>query len=107
MSCTPSFLGYTAKGLQFDREETENYEIIKKISNGIYDFVCIYINTFLNDPFLLNISAYDAYLPFNELKNSSKRMDSILSKLIISRGKLYDSENISEETWLSFLYKDE
>lgn len=107
MSCTPSFLGYTSKGLRFDREETENYEIIKKITNGIYDFVCIYINTFLNDSFLLNISAYDAYLPFNELKNSSKRMDSILSKLIISRGKLYDSENISEETWFSFLYKDE
>ena len=59
-----------------------------------------------HDAFLLNISPYDAYLPFNELKNSSNRLKNILSQLIISRGKFYDAENLSNETWLSFFNKD-
>lgn len=106
-SCTPSFLGYTSQGLEFDREETQNYEMIEKINAGIEAFVNIYIRTFQNDQFITNISPYDAYLPFNELKNSSDRLNPILSKLIISRGKFYDAEEISEETWLSFLNKDD
>lgn len=106
-SCTPSFLGYTRQGLEFDWEETENYETIEKIHAGIEAFVSKYIDTFQNDPFILNISPYDAYLPFNELKNDSSRLNPILSDLVISRGKFYDAEKVSEETWLSFLYKDE
>ena len=106
-SCTPSFLGYTSKGLKFDWEETQNYDTIKKITEGIEDFVDDYIDTFEKDQFVLNISPYDAYLPFNELKNSSDRLKPILSKLVISRGKFYDAENVSEETWLSFFYKDD
>ncbi|WP_029542171.1 HAD-IA family hydrolase [Selenomonas sp. AB3002] len=106
-SCTPSFLGYTSHGLSFDREEKENYSLIRDITKGVTDFVKQYIEFFSRDSFILNISAYDAYLPFNELKNSSKRMDSILAKLIIARGKLYDADDVSEETWLSFLYKNE
>ena len=106
-SCTPSFLGYTSKGLEFDWEESENYEIIKKINAGTEAFVANYVRIFQNDPFIMNISPYDAYLPFNELKNDSARLAPILSELVISRGKLYDAEHISQETWLSFLYKDE
>ena len=106
-SCTPSFLGYTDKGLEFDREETPNYETIRNITKGITDFVTDYVEKFQQDSFIMNISAYDAYLPFNELKNSSNRMNDILSNLIISRGKLYDAEDTSKETWFSFLYKDE
>ena len=79
----------------------------ENINAGIEDFVSNYIRTFQNDSFVMNISAYDAYLPFNELKNSNNRLNHILSKLVISRGKLYDAEAVSEETWLSFLYKDE
>ncbi len=105
-SCTPSFLGYTNKGLKFDRDELENYEIIKQINRGTEDFINLYINKFKHDSFLLNISAYDAYLPFNELKNSSGRLKNILSKLIISRGQFYDADNLSNETWLSFFEKD-
>lgn len=105
-SCTPSFLGYTCAGLKFDREESQNYETIHKINCGIGDFVDNYIRTFSNDSFILNISPYDAYLPFNELKNSSDRLEFILSELVISRGKLLDEENVSDETWLSFFYKD-
>ena len=106
-SCTPSFLGYTSRGLSFDREEKENYPIIQDITKGIADFVKKYVDSFKFDPFILNISAYDAYMPFNEIKNSSNRMDHILASLIIARGKLYDADDVSEETWLSFLYKDE
>lgn len=106
-SCTPSFLGYTSDGLTYDREELQNYEIIKKINEGTKDFVRSYLKTYKEDPFLLNISAYDAYLPFYELANSCSRLNSILSKLVISRGVFYDAENASEESWLSFFYKDE
>lgn len=105
-SCTPSFLGYTSDGLEFDREESQNYETIHKINCGIEDFVDNYIRTFNNDRFILNISPYDAYSPFNELKNSSDRLETILSELVISRGKLLDEENTSDETWLSFFYND-
>ena len=106
-SCSPSFLGYTRDGLEFDREESENYDIIKKITQGVLDFAKEYVSTFWNVPFLLNISPYDAYLPFNELKNSAGRIDSILSRMTISRGRFYDADNRSTETLLSFLAKDE
>ena len=106
-SCAPSFLGYTRNGLEFDWEESENYDIISMISEGILDFASDYIRTFQNDQFILNISSYDAYLPFNELKNASHSLDSILEDMIISRGKFYDADNVSKETWLSFLYKEE
>lgn len=105
-SCTPSFLGYTNNGFKFDKEEVENYEVIKQIHKGIEDFIDFYIRKFKQDSFLLNISAYDAYLPFNELKNSSHRLKNILSKLIISRGEFYDAENLSNETWYSFFEKE-
>ena len=106
-SCTPSFLGYTRDGLVFDREESENYTIIREITRGILDFADEYIRTFRRAPFLLNISPYDAYLPFNGLKNSEGLLNPILSKMTISRGKFYDADNRSTETLLSFLTKDE
>jgi len=106
-SCSPSFLGYTREGLVFDRDEPENYDTVRKITQGILDFAAQYIRTFRNAPFLLNISPYDAYLPFDELKNSVDRLNPILSKLTISRGKFYDADNRSTETLLSFLGKEE
>lgn len=106
-SCSSSFLGYKKGGLEFDYDEAENYKIIKEINKGTEDFIDVYLSTFDNDQFLLNISAYDAYLPFNELKNSIKKLDSILSNLIMSRGKFYDAEGKSSETWLSFFLTKE
>lgn len=106
-SCSPSFLGYKCDDLEFDYEETENYQIIEEINQGIEDFIDIYLNTFKEDEFILNISPYDAYLPFDELKSSVERIDSILKKMVISRGKFYDAENKSNETWLSFFSKDD
>ncbi len=106
-SCSPSFLGYTREGLEFDREESENYAIIRNISQGILDFASEYIHAFRSTPFLLNISAYDAYLPFNDLKNSDDLLNPILSKMTIARGKFYDADSRSTETLLSFLNRDE
>lgn len=106
-SCAPSFLGYSCNGLEFDWEESENYETISMITEGILDFASEYISIFQNDQFIMNISSYDAYLPFNELKNTSNSIDAILEEMIISRGKFYDADHISKETWLSFLYKEE
>lgn len=105
-SCTPSFLGYTDSGLRFDREDLQNYKIIEDINSGIEDFVDCYVDKFKHDTFLLNISAYDAYSPLNELKNSSYRLNNLLSNLMISRGEFYDAENSSNETWLSFFDKE-
>ena len=93
-SCSPSFLGYKCDDLE-------------EINQGIEDFIDIYLNTFKEDEFILNISPYDAYLPFDELKSSVERIDSILKKMVISRGKFYDAENKSNETWLSFFSKDD
>ena len=106
-SCSPSFLGYTREGLEFDREESENYAIIRNISQGVLDFASEYIHAFRGTPFLLNISAYDAYLPFNDLKNSDDLLNPILSKMTIARGKFYDADSRSTETLLSFLDRDE
>lgn len=106
-SCSPSFLGYTPEGLKFDREDLKNYEIVEEINSGIEDFIDSYIDKFKNDSFLFNISAYDAYLPFNELKNSSYRLKNILSELVISRGVFYDAENLSNETWYSYFEKND
>lgn len=106
-SCSPSFLGYTRDGLEFDREEAENYDVIREITKGVMDFAEEYIRVFRGAPFLLNISPYDAYLPFNQMVNSRERLNPILSKMVISRGKFYDAENCSTENLLSFLCKDE
>ena len=101
-SCTPSFLGYEADGLHFDLEELPNYEIIKEINSGIAEFVRKFVNTFKDDEFILNISAYDAYLPFSELKDVWYQLAPILSKLVISRGSFYDQEMQSQESWFTF-----
>lgn len=105
-SCSPSFLGYKRDSLDFDYDEVENYQIVTEINKGTEDFVNIYLKTFEKDKFILNISSYDAYLPFNELKNSVEKVDSILSKMVMSRSKFYDAEKKSNETWSSFFSKD-
>ena len=89
------------------KPQLENYDTIRKITQGVLDFADEYIHAFKNAPFLLNISPYDAYLPFNKLINSRERLNPILSKMVISRGEFYDADNCSTENLLSFLCKDE
>lgn len=106
-SCSPSFIGYTREGLEFDREDAENYETIREITKGVEDFAEEYIQVFRGAPYLLNISPYDAYLPFSKMVDSREMLNPILSKMVISRGKFYDADNCSTENLLSFLCKDE
>lgn len=48
---------------KFDREETENYDIINDIHRGIYDFVDEYRTRINNNKILLNIQGRDACTP--------------------------------------------
>lgn len=64
----PSFGGYCIKNNEikylFDIPEVENYETIKEIHNGITDFCIEYMKRFENEKWMLNISGYDAYVPY-------------------------------------------
>ncbi len=104
--CSPSFLGYTAKGLRFDREAKENYPAIRSISGGISAFAADYIGRFWQDPFMLNISAYDAYLSFSSLKNDQDAVKHLLDLILYDSGGLADPAGTSQESLLSFMYKD-
>ena len=64
----PSFDGFGENGeFIFGYAEVENYEIISEIIQGIEDFCNKYIEWFGYNKFMLNISGYDAYLPFRKL----------------------------------------
>ncbi|MGN0460903.1 MAG: HAD family hydrolase [Ruminococcus sp.] len=63
---TPSFIGfdYDENGdikYEFDCPETEGYEMIEEIQQGIRDFVKDYTTAFKDYPFMCNISGSDAY----------------------------------------------
>ena len=63
---TPSFIGfdYDENGeikYEFDCPETEGYEMIEQIQQGIKDFVSDYTTAFKEYPFMCNISGSDAY----------------------------------------------
>ncbi|HNX63018.1 MAG TPA: hypothetical protein PKN45_10275, partial [Candidatus Limiplasma sp.] len=63
---TPSFKGIAEDGtLEFGVPEVENYAMIRRIHQGIYDFAMAYAHAFQNYPMFLNISGHDAYQPFN------------------------------------------
>lgn len=64
----PSFKWFGNDGsLVFNYAEVENYEIINEILQGEYDFCQQYISSFKKYDYLLNISGYDAYIPFRGL----------------------------------------
>jgi len=67
-ACYPSFAGFDDDGnFLFDIPEVENYECIKEIHRGIIDFVKQYIERFHDYDYMMNISGYDAYLPYRLL----------------------------------------
>ena len=105
-SCSPSFLGYTAKGLRFDRERQENYPAVRSISAGITAFAADYIGRFRQDPFMLNIPAYDAYLSFSSLKNEENAVKRLLDRIVYDSGGLADPAGTARESLLSFMYRD-
>lgn len=68
-ACHPSFKGFGISEnneimMEFDIAEVENYSIIKEIEHGQLEFCKEYVDKFNVFPILLNISGYDAYMPF-------------------------------------------
>lgn len=101
-ACYPSFSGFkkTKEGfkLLFDVPEVENYKIIEQIHNGIFDFVKLYKKLFSNYDYLINISGYDAYLPFRMIIRDLRFIRKYFGDLSFSRGVIADTENQSFET---------
>lgn len=63
-SCTPTFLGFEGNKFLYDIPETENYAHNREIHQGILDFVKEYSSHFKAFPYMMDISGYDAYMPF-------------------------------------------
>ena len=90
--------------MSFDTPEVENYETIKLIHAGIVDFSKKYLKFFGDKPYLLNISGYDAYLPFRMIKKDLRFIKNQFANLCMSRNILSDTENQKIES-LSDLIK--
>lgn len=102
-ACMPTFAGYSDNGMAFDTPEVENYESIRKIHEGILAFADKYIKTFGDKKYLLNISGYDAYLPFRMIKKNIKLIKEQFGDLCMSRGVLSDTEHQKIETLLDLI----
>lgn len=64
-SDTPTFIGFSENGdIIYDIPEIENYEYIREIHDGILSFIEEYTNRFKNFKYMINISGFDAYMPF-------------------------------------------
>ena len=100
---SPTFAGYSDNGMSFDTPEVENYESIKLIQKGILDFCDKYIGFYGDKPYLLNISGYDAYLPFRMMKKNLKFIKNHFGNLCMSRSVLSDTEHQKIETLLELL----
>ena len=102
-ACSPTFAGYIDDGMIFDTPEVENYDAIKNIHKGIIDFAEKYIEFFADKDYLLNISGYDAYLPFRMIKKNLKLIKEQFGSLCMSRGVLSDTEHQKIETLLELI----
>ncbi len=97
-ACSPTFAGYSDNGMAFDTPEIENYESIESIQNGILDFADKYLHFFADTDYLLNISGYDAYLPFRMIKKDLKFFKEQFGDFCMSRSVLSDTEHQKIET---------
>lgn len=98
----PSFAGFkkTENGFDFvfDVPEVENYKMIEEVHKGIYDFVKGYNETFKNHNYMLNVSGYDAYLPFRMIIKDLKYIKRYFGDFRYARTVIGDYENQSVET---------
>jgi len=95
----PSYAGATPDGsFLFDIPEPENDNMIKEIHEGILDFAKIYFSTFRNDPFMYNISGYDAYLPYRMVIRDLTYAKNHLSHMTFARTVAGDAKNQKLET---------
>lgn len=83
----PSFNGFSPTGqFDFGYAEVENYQIIIDILEGIEDFCERYAEAFGKFPFLMNISGYDAYIPFRGLTRNYKTAINAIGKVRFQQG---------------------
>ncbi|MBE5899672.1 MAG: hypothetical protein E7279_08735 [Lachnospiraceae bacterium] len=95
----PSFGGYKMFNnkimCQFDFPEVENYKIIKEIHDGILKFCNTYVEHFGNYSWLLNISGYDAYIPYRQAIISMSFLKNYFGDFKFARG--ISSDNAEQE----------
>lgn len=86
-SKTPSFSGWREDGsFVYDIPEVENYVITDAIHNGMMDFCIQYTEMFKNDPVMMHISGYDAYLPYRMIIRDLGFIRKYFSDLSYARG---------------------
>ncbi len=84
--CSPSYSGVNNdEKFLFQFPEVENYRSIAKIQQGIFDFCDLFFRTFCYDPYIYNISGYDAYLPFRIAVRNINFFRDNLSDFVFSR----------------------
>lgn len=92
-STTPSFSGWDAEGrLLYDIPEVENYDATRQIQAGIMDFAMEYGSRFSKDALMMNISGYDAYLPYRMIIRDLTFINKYFSKLSFARDVSGDSK---------------
>lgn len=98
-ACYPSFSGIDKNGVYiFDIPEVENYNMIKDMHSGIYDFAKIYKEKTKSNIYLLNISGYDAYLPYRFIIRDMTFIKNVFGNFSYSRGVGVSTERYAQET---------
>ncbi len=87
----------------FGLAEVENYSILKEMHLGIVEFALDYKKHFGDEPWLWNVSGYDAYIPFRFLTQDLTIVKRVFGDYVISRNVGYDSTKNVMETLNSLL----
>lgn len=87
----PTFEGFVKNedgniNYQFGYPEVENYETIRQIQSGIFDFCKIYHQTFKRYPYMYNISGADALRPFMQTFQNKECMLEVFKDCIFPLG---------------------
>lgn len=105
-AATPSFKEIDENGIfRFDIPEVENYEIIKQIQSGILDFAEDYKKTFGEFRIMMNITGYDAYMPFRKVFRDVAYFKRYFDKMVFAVTMFSDSEMQSMESLGTILQK--
>lgn len=98
-ACHPTFSGFTEKGeYVFSAPETTNYNMTKDIQSGIVDFSKSYLKFAKNNPYLLNISGHDAYMPYKFVSKSIKLIKMLFDNATYSRNVGVSLKSQKQET---------
>jgi predicted HAD superfamily hydrolase len=97
-SNSSTFIGEKGGDFIFDIPETENYGKNNEIHEGIMDFADIYSKTFKDFEYMLNISGYDAYMPFKLLVKDLTFIKKYFNDFHFGRGVLATSDDCRMET---------